>query len=317
MCTGIRFTDGNGSMYFGRNLDWETSYGERVVVTPRGHAVPYAFLGDLPCEHAVIGMGIVVPDAPDTPLYFDCANEAGLAVAGLNYPDLAHYEPAAVDGKTNVAAYEFPLWVAALHGSVDEVEAALSNTAVVAKPVNEQFGVAHLHWIIGDPERSIVVECDADGMHVHRNPVDVLTNQPGFAWHLENLRNYIALTTEAVPAATWGATELAPFGAGAGMRGIPGDAYPPSRFVRAAFVNANYPQKTTEEENVARLFRTLGSVAMVEGMARMGDGNFEKTVYTGGFSTRTRRYYWSTYDDPAIRSAALDDYAGATAITVL
>ena len=34
MCTGIRFTDSNGSMYFGRNLDWTQGYGERVVVTP-------------------------------------------------------------------------------------------------------------------------------------------------------------------------------------------------------------------------------------------------------------------------------------------
>ena len=34
MCTGIRFTDTAGNMYFGRNLDWTCGYGERVVVTP-------------------------------------------------------------------------------------------------------------------------------------------------------------------------------------------------------------------------------------------------------------------------------------------
>lgn len=34
MCTGIRFTDKNGAMYFGRNLDWTQGYGEKVVVTP-------------------------------------------------------------------------------------------------------------------------------------------------------------------------------------------------------------------------------------------------------------------------------------------
>ena len=56
---------------------------------------------------------------------------------------------------------------------------------------------------------------------------------------------------------------------------------------------------------------------MVEGMARMADGSFEKTVYTGGYSTRTRRYYWSTYDDPTLRSVALDDYAAAGTDLVL
>lgn len=43
MCTGIRFTDNEGNMYTGRNLDWECGYGEKVTVTPRDYARPYAF----------------------------------------------------------------------------------------------------------------------------------------------------------------------------------------------------------------------------------------------------------------------------------
>lgn len=43
MCTGIRFTDNEGNMYAGRNLDWECGYGEKVTVTPRDYARPYAF----------------------------------------------------------------------------------------------------------------------------------------------------------------------------------------------------------------------------------------------------------------------------------
>ena len=37
MCTGVRFADEDGNMYFGRNLDWSFSYGEKIVVTPRGY----------------------------------------------------------------------------------------------------------------------------------------------------------------------------------------------------------------------------------------------------------------------------------------
>jgi len=37
MCTGIRFVDNEGNMYFGRNLDWSCSYGEKVVITPTGY----------------------------------------------------------------------------------------------------------------------------------------------------------------------------------------------------------------------------------------------------------------------------------------
>ena len=50
---------------------------------------------------------------------------------------------------------------------------------------------------------------------------------------------------------------------------------------------------------------------MVDGAARMGDGAFEVTVYTGGVSTRTNTYYYNTYDDPAIRSVALADFDAA------
>jgi choloylglycine hydrolase len=56
------------------------------------------------------------------------------------------------------------------------------------------------------------------------------------------------------------------------------------------------------------MFHTLGAVSMVDGAAKMGDGTFEITVYTGGVSTRTNTYYYNTYDNPAIRSVALSDY---------
>ena len=32
MCTGVRFSDDEGNMYFGRNLDWSFSYGETILV---------------------------------------------------------------------------------------------------------------------------------------------------------------------------------------------------------------------------------------------------------------------------------------------
>jgi DNA recombination protein RmuC len=47
---------------------------------------------------------------------------------------------------------------------------------------------------------------------------------------------------------------------------------------------------------------------MIDGAARMTDGDFELTIFTGGVSCRTNTYYYSTYDDPAIRSVALADY---------
>lgn len=306
MCTGIRFSDGSGHLYLARNLDWTSGYGERVVVTPTGYAPRSPFGAVERIRHATIGMGIV---AEGTPLYFDCGNDAGLAVAGLSFPGYAQYAPGPVEGATNVAEYEFPLWVASQFATVDEVVAALEHAVIVDRPIDETYPSSLLHWIIGDAERAVVVEHTGDGMQVHDDDVDVLANQPGFAWHHENLRNYLNASPDFPAETVLGRAHLAPFGSGSHMRGIPGDYYSPSRFVRAAYVNAHYPEKASEEENVSRAFHTLQQVAMVDGCAAMGSGEFEKTIYTGLFSSRTTSYYWSTYDDPAVRSVRLADHA--------
>ncbi|MBR5027142.1 choloylglycine hydrolase [Candidatus Saccharibacteria bacterium] len=306
MCTGIRFNGADGGMYFGRNLDWSTPYGQKVVVTPRAYKYNSAFLGEQNAKGgAIIGMAII---EENTPLYFDCANEQGLAIAGLNFPGYAKYEEGAVDGKTNVAAYEFPLWVVMNFTTVEEVEEALKNVAIVAKPINEKFPVSMLHWIIGDAKRSIVVEYTERGMEIFKNNVDILTNQPGYGWHQENLRNYMNLFPQMPKEIKWGKETMTAFGSGSLMRGLPGDYYAPSRFVRVAYLNTHYPTKSTEEENVSRLFHTLTGVAMIDGAAAMSDGAFEKTIYTGGYSANTKTYYYSTYDDPAIKKFPMENF---------
>ena len=304
MCTGIRFDDKNGNMYFGRNLDWSVGYGERVIITPRGYKYKSAFLGEIGNSPALIGMGII---AENTPLYFDCANENGLAIAGLNFPGYAKYETGPVDGKINVAAYEFPLWVALNFKTVDEAEKALRDVAIVAKPINDQYPVSELHWIIGDAKRSIVVEYTEKGMEIFKNDVDVLTNQPGYGWHKENLRNYMNLFPQMPKEVKWQNAKMVPFGSGSLMRGLPGGFYSTDRFIRVAYLNMHYPAQSDEATNVSRLFHTLTGVAMIDGGAQMSDGAYEKTIYTGGYSTLTQTYYYNTYEDPAIKSVAMID----------
>ena len=304
MCTGVRFSDNAGNMYFGRNLDWSCGYGQKVVITPREYKYKSAFLGEMGGS-AVIGMAIV---AENVPLYFDCANEHGLAVAGLNFPGYASYAPDVVEGKTNVAAYEFPLWVALNFKTVDEAEKVLRDVAIVAKPINDQYPVSELHWIIGDAKRSIVVEYTANGMEIFENDVDILTNQPGYGWHKENLRNYMNLASEMPKEVKWNKATMTAFGSGSLMRGLPGGFYSTDRFIRVAYFNTHYPVQPDEATNVSRLFHTLTGVAMIDGAAAMADGTFEKTVYTGGYSTATQTYYYNTYEDPSIKSVCLKDH---------
>lgn len=308
MCTAVRFTDDAGNLFWGRNYDWNVSYGEHPVIMPKGFIVKSRFGEDYPAPHAAIGTAV---EHDGYPLFFNCGNDAGLAVGSLNFAGYAQFDPGPVQDKMNIAVYEVPTWVAANFTSVDEVERALADTAIVAAQASPDMPIAMLHWRIADAKRSIVVECQTDGMHIHDDPVDVLTNQPPFDWHLENLRNYMCCDDSWPEQKTWREAELMPFGTGTAMRGIPGDYSTTSRFVKAAFVNAFHPQQKTERENVMRMFHTLGSVAFADGCAQMADGTFEKTIYSDCFSASTGTYYFNTYDDPALRCARLADHVAA------
>lgn len=306
MCTSVRFTDPEGNLYFGRNLDWTVGYGQEVFVTQRGFTHPGFMDGAMATRYAVTGMAI----APEgCPLYLDVMNEEGLGVAGLNFPGYASYADEPAEGKVNVPSYAFPLYIASQCKTVDEAEEALKDVLILNKPFNDQYEVALLHWIIADKNRAIVVEQEADGLHVYHDDLDVLANQPSFPYHRENVRSYLACTPEFPADARWREATLSPYGSGAGMRGIPGDYYSPSRFVRAAYLNANYPDQEGEDANVSRLFHTLGGVAMALGAAKVSDGDYEYTLYTSGFSGRTRTYYYSTYEDPRLRAFPMDDVA--------
>jgi choloylglycine hydrolase len=315
MCTSVRFTDKDGNLCFGRNLDWGFDYGETPVIVPRNYTWHSLHNGDITTNSAICGMGIMNGDLP---LYFDCANEDGLGVAGLSFAGYAVYADAPVEGKYNVPTYEFPLWIASSFKTVDEAEAALKNTVVTNDAVSKELPVSPMHWIVYDNKRALVYEMDEQGVHLYDDDFDALTNQPNFYFHRENIRAFMCATPEWPADAHWREATIKPYGTGLGMRQIPGDCSSPSRFIRAAYMNAFYPEVEGEAETVSRLFHILGNVAMVLGQCKMEDGALEHTLYTGGWYQATKTYYWSTYDHPSISKVTLDEtHATAKNISVI
>lgn len=315
MCTGLRFTDGKGNLYFGRNLDVGQDYGEKVIVTPRNYPLPYKFLDDTKTTKAVVGMGIVVDDYPS---YFECINEDGLGIAGLNFPHFAKFSDQPEDGKTNLASYEIMMWVTQNFAKVEDVKQALKNVNLVNEAINSSFAVAPLHWIISDKEESIVVEVSKQyGMKVFDNGLDVLTNSPDFSWQVTNLGNYTGLSPHDAVDQTWNKESVGPWGVGTGSLGLPGDSIPASRFVKAAYLNANYPVVEGEAANVAKFFNILKSVAMIKGSVVNKKGQDEFTVYTACYSQLTKTYYYNLYNDFEVKKIKLnDENMNASSLTI-
>ena len=89
---------------------------------------------------------------------------------------------------------------------------------------------------------------------------------------------------------------------GTGGQGLPGDWSSPSRFVRLAFLRRYALPGRTEEEGVARLLRLLQSAAFPLGAVRLAeDPPWEHTIYTSAMCARSRRFYWTTYEDQQVR----------------
>ncbi len=303
MCTAVQFVDKNGNLYAGRNLDWGVDFGEKPVAVPKGFTWEAKHLGQQVCNHNLLGMGIV---AEGLPLFFDAANDDGLYCAGLSFAaGFAHYADAK-DGKTNVASYEMPLWICGNFDSVDQVEQAVSSLCITKDAVAPTMPPTDLHWFVADAHRSLVIEQTEEGLKVYKDGFDVLTNQPEFGFHQNNMRNYMHLDTEWTPETSMRDAKLSALGVGPSMMGLPGDPSSISRFVRVAVLNANYPEEEGEIANRTRLFKTLQAVSMVKGYCKQESGNFEYTLYTGGYSQATQTYYYNTYDDPAYKSVSMD-----------
>ncbi len=294
MCTAATYC--TKDHYFGRTLDYEVSYGESVVITPRNF--PFVFRHTAPMEHhyAIIGMATV---AGDYPLYYEATNEKGLSMAGLNFPGNAHYKPLA-EGKENVATFELIPWLLGQCATVAEAKAHLAEINLANTPFSEMFPVSPLHWILADRNEAITIESVKSGLQIYENPVGILANNPPFDYQMTNLSNYLHLSTEQPENHFAPELGLEPYSRGMGMLGMPGDLSSASRFVRAAFTKLHSISGDTESESISQFFHILGAVAQQRGCVHMGDGKYEITIYTSCCNTDRGIYYYTTYENSQI-----------------
>ena len=293
MCTAITYK--TKDCYFGRTLDLEYTYDEKVTITPRKFKFNFRKKDALQSHYAIIGMATVVNDYP---LYYEAANECGLAMAGLNFPGNAHYFQEQ-EGKDNITPFEFIPWILSQCKNLEEARALLKNVHLCNISFSEEFPLSPLHWMIADTECAITVESVADGLKIYENSVGVLTNNPTFDYHMTHLCDYMNLT-HLVPENHFGNIDLKPYSRGMGALGLPGDLSSASRFVRAAFVKLNSVSGDSENESISQFFHILGAVAQQRGCVRMEDRSYEITEYTSCINLNKGIYYYTTYENQCI-----------------
>lgn len=294
MCTAITYKTKNH--YFGRTFDYEFSYGEEVVITPRNYEFTFRRLKPLSHHYALIGMATVVADIP---LYYEATNEKGLSMAGLNFPENTDYKPEVAD-KDNVAPFEFIPWILGQCADIVEAKALLGRMNLANIHFSEELPATPLHWIIADRNEAITVEAMKEGLKVYENPVGALTNNPPFDMQMFNLNNYMHLTTKAPENTFSDKLHLETYSRGMGALGMPGDLSSASRFVKVVFTKMNAKSGESEAESVSQFFHILGSVEQQRGCVDMGEGKYEITIYTSCCNTDQGIYYYTTYDNHQI-----------------
>lgn len=280
MCTALyQQTEG----LFGRTLDLEHTYHEQVVTTPRG------VMGN---RYALVGTATVVEQ---TPLYYDGMNEAGLAMAGLNFPHSARFPPEKA-GAENMPVYALLPTLLGGCGSVDEAVTRLGQIHLCDRPFRPDYPTAPLHWMVADRQRAVVVESTAGGVQVYDNPVGVMTNEPPFPEQLRHWADYAHLSHRE-PTVT-----PPQLGRGSGSLGLPGDYTSPGRFVRAAFGAAG---SRTATDPVGQFFHLMSTVEVPCGAVRLPKGGWVMSRYTCCMDLTRGVYYYRTYGGHRVYAVAL------------
>ena len=302
MCTAITFK--TNDFYFGRNLDVERSYNERVVITPRNFELKMRCVTALKTHYAIIGMATVINNFP---LYFDATNETGLSMAGLNFPGNADYKPFKEEFN-NITPFEFIPYILGKCKNIEEAETELNGINLVNINFSGDLPLSPLHWIISDRTKSITVESVKNGLKIYENPVGVLNNNPTFDYHLMNLNNYSSLNEGKSENKFSDELKFNNYSLGLGALGLPGDFSSPSRFIKATFVKFKSKSGSSEKESVNQFFHILDSVAMPKGCVLVRDGEYEYTRYSSCCNVDKGIYYYKTYDDFNIKKIDMNSF---------
>lgn len=292
MCTAVNMTD---TRLFGRTLDLERGYGEEIVITPKGFS-----FGNFQTKYPIIGVAAV---SSNVPLYFDGMNGRGLCAAALNYPDFAIYSKPR-SGKTNIPSYTILPYILGNCATVKDALDLLSEANVTDTPFSKELPPSPLHWIISDGSGSICAEPHRNGLSLHINPFNVLTNSPNFEYHSLRVCDHMSISPYAPENYICPDAELRNYSRGLGATGLPGDFSSSSRFIRALF-SVNHTRVTADP--VCDFFHIMDTVALPNGTVITEDGAEVRTVYTACADRNNMAYYFTTYECRRIRAVRLVD----------
>ncbi len=317
-CTSIVLNGTDNGRVYARTMEFGIPLKSAILKTPRGYTFQGIGIDGLAgsgknwvSKYAVIGA-----NAFGLPLYVDGINEAGLSGGLLNAPNTAQYQmPSQADSKNSIASQQLLVYVLTNFASVLEVKAALPKMFVNSSPMKEWGGVAKSRMTLHDASgASLVVEYLGGQLIMTDNIIGTMTNDPAFAWHLQNIGNYANLSgTDKKPMAVKGQTFLAA-SSGNGLHGLPGSFLSPDRFVRASIFVLNTPPATTDIQE-RRAWHIMNNFDIPYGSIHLdsssgyggGVNSYEYTEWVVVANLKSKTYTIRSFENPGILSVKFTD----------
>jgi choloylglycine hydrolase len=252
-CTDFQIKAMDGSVVIGRTFEFGIDFHPQIAVYSRGTSeVSIDEKGQKgiswTSQYGYLGVNAFNM----TNAVLDGINEKGLSAEALEFSRSEFQES---NSGNFIVENDLPRWILGNFATVEEVKAAISKINVTSPfYVPEMHMSPSTHIAVHDAlGNNIVIEFIDGKQKIYDNPIGVMTNEPAFDWHLANLRNYLNLENYNQKPETLDGVTVEPTGDGSGWLGLPGDATPPSRFVKVAlFVHkASQPENVTEAINFA------------------------------------------------------------------
>ncbi len=310
-CTDFKLTAQDKSVLVARSMEFATDLKSNLRSSVRGRQYAEVMADGKTGLSWKAQYGYVFLDGLGIDAAIDGMNETGLSFEYLYLPGETLY-PTVPAGKNNQALsyLHFGDWVLSNFKSVDDVKKALANVSIFAEPLPGMPNMIFpLHASIYDATgKGIVVEFVDGKVNVFDNEVGMLTNSPTFEWQITNLRNYVNLSPWVPNPVSVGGMIFSATGQGSGMKGLPGDVSPPSRFVKMSVLKASaYPAATIQQAlNLAQ--HMINNVDIPVGTVRARSGNAVSSDFTQWvvFKDLTHKvFYYRTYQDTTLHAVAL------------
>jgi choloylglycine hydrolase len=251
-------------------------------------------------KYGVVGLCVVQKE-----FIAEGINEAGLSTGLFFFPNYGSYLPYnPAEANRSVGDLQLNAWMLSQFATVDEVITAINSGKVRVIGLDAD---AVVHYRIGDKSgRQVVLEFIDGVPHFYENTVGVITNAPGFEWHLANLDNYVNLRPGSTSPYNLGEQPLKPIGGSSAMLGLPGDFTPPSRFVRAAFFRNTAPQRKDGHDTVLQAFHILNNFDVPIAIENPDEKTLPSaTHWTSAIDLSARKVYYKTAYNNTIRQIDL------------